>query len=115
MQTCLTLVSSVIMNRMQQNSPSGIYSGRNMTKPVHFYFEAPEARAVHLAGDFNGWNPGADAMTRRVDGWWFIEVDLTLGYHQYHFLVDGQARLDPRANGLALNEKGEEVSVVAVS
>src|ERR1051325_7733108 len=33
-------------------------------------------------------------MTRRVDGWWFIEVDLTHGHHHYRFLVDGIAILE---------------------
>jgi 1,4-alpha-glucan branching enzyme len=86
-----------------------------MAKPVHFFCEAPKARAVYLVGDFNEWDPVADAMIRRVDGWWFIEVDLPHGHHQYRFLVDGVVKLDPQASGVAHNENGEEVSVVAVS
>ena len=86
-----------------------------MAKPVHFFCNAPKARIVHLVGDFNGWNPTTDVMTRQVDGWWFIEVDLTHGHHRYRFLIDGKPTLDPRANGTAHDEKGEDVSVVAVS
>ncbi|HEY5909233.1 MAG TPA: isoamylase early set domain-containing protein [Verrucomicrobiae bacterium] len=91
------------------------YSARNMFKPTNFYCVAPGAKAVFLVGDFNHWNPTALPMTKRVDGWWFLQVSLTHGHHQYRFLVDGQPRLDPRATGVTRNEANEEVSLVAVS
>jgi hypothetical protein len=50
-----------------------------------------------------------------VDGWWFIQVPLTHGHHQYRFVVDGKPMLDPHAAGVARNERNEEVSLVAVS
>ena len=105
----------ILMKTLDQNSSAGVYSARNMAKPVHFFCEAPTAQAVHLVGDFNGWNPTAELMTRRVDGWWFAELDLTHGHHRYRFIVDGKPRLDPRATGTARDEKGEEASMVAVS
>ena len=86
-----------------------------MAKPINFYCDAPKAGAVHLVGDFNRWNPAAHPMERRVDGWWFLQVPLTHGHHQYRFLVDGQPMLDPRAGGIARNERNEQVSLVAVS
>jgi len=103
------------MRILQQNQLHGEYSAKNMAKPVHFYFQAPKAKAVYLVGDFNGWEPAADAMTRRLDGWWFIELNLTHGHHRYQFLVDGERVLDPRATGTVRNREGDEVSVVAVS
>jgi 1,4-alpha-glucan branching enzyme len=39
-------------------------------------------------------------MQRRDDGWWFIQVMLIHGHHQYRFLVDGKPVLDPRAAGV---------------
>ena|ERR1043166_1516144 len=103
------------MKTLIRNLSPTIYSPKDMTKPVHFYCEAPKARTVSLVGDFNSWDPTADAMAPRIDGWWFVEVALTHGHHQYRFLVDGEARLDPRATGLTYDEEGEKVSVVAVS
>jgi len=103
------------MKTSDQNPSPTIYPAKHMTKPVHFFCEAPRARAVYLVGDFNDWDPMASAMTRRVDGWWSIEVEMTHGHQRYRFLVDGKPMLDPRANGVAHNEKGEEVSVVAIS
>jgi 1,4-alpha-glucan branching enzyme len=43
---------------------------------AHFSVWAPNARAVHLIGDFNGWNAGSHAMNPRWDssGLWEIFV-----------------------------------------
>jgi 1,4-alpha-glucan branching enzyme len=103
------------MKMLDQDSSPAIYGVKHMAKPVHFFYEAPQASAIYLVGDFNDWNPTANAMRRRIDGWWSVEVDMTHGHHRYRFLVDGRPALDPRANGVARDEKGEEVSVVAVS
>jgi 1,4-alpha-glucan branching enzyme len=103
------------MQTLDQKLSHATYSARSMAKPVHFYCEAPKARAVHLVGDFNGWNPTADEMAQRVDGWWFIEVNLTHGHHRYRFLVDERTKLDPRATGIARDDNGEEASMLAVS
>ena len=103
------------MKTITQNRSSTTYSARNMVKPVHFYCDAPQAQAVHLVGDFNGWDPNANPMSRRVDGWWFIELELSHGHHQYFFLVDGKRLLDQRANGIGHSEAGDEVSVLGVS
>ncbi len=84
-----------------------------MAKPVNFYCDAPHASSVHLEGDFSGWAPLA--MQRRVDGWWFLQVPLTHGHHQYRLRVDGRPLVDPRADGIGYNEAKEKVSIVAVS
>lgn len=89
------------------------YSAGNMAKPVNFYCDSRLAKVVQIEGDFSGWVPLA--MQRRVDGWWFLQVPLTHGHHQYRFLVDGQSLLDPRAAGVGRNKAGEKVSIVAVS
>jgi 1,4-alpha-glucan branching enzyme len=88
---------------------------RRTTKPVNFYFAAPSAQSVYLTGDFNGWDPTTHPMRRRVDGWWFIEVQLRHGHHRYRFLVDGHPVLDPQSTGIARDEHNEQVSLVAVS
>lgn len=82
---------------------------------MNFYCSAPQAKSVFLVGDFNDWNPAAHPMARRVDGWWFLQVELSNGHHHYRFLVDGKPMLDPRATGTAVNEQKEEVSLLALS
>ena len=54
-------------------------------------------------------------MHRQVDGWWCIQVLLCHGHHLYRFLVDGKPMLDPQATGVGRDERGEQVSLVAVS
>jgi len=54
-------------------------------------------------------------MKRMPDGAWRIDLPLTHGHHHYLFVIDGKLRLDPRAQGVARNERNEKVSLVAVS
>ena len=91
------------------------YSARKMAKPVNFFLTAPQARTVSVIGDFNDWDPAANPMQRRIDGAWFAQILLTHGHHQYQFLVDGQRQTDPQAMGMAHDEQGGKVSLVAVS
>lgn len=86
-----------------------------MAKPVHFYCMAPHAAQVSIVGDFNNWDPLAHPLTHMPDGAWRIEVSLHHGHHRYAFLVDGKLTLDPRAQGVTRDDKGERVSLLAVS
>ena len=103
------------MNAMFNESTANRYSAKNSTKPVNFYCAAPSAQSVYLIGDFNAWDPTSHPMRRRVDGWWFIEVQPAHGHHRYQYLVDGKPVLDPQAAGIARNERNERVSLIAVS
>jgi len=89
--------------------------GPKTLRTVNFICNAPQAQAVSLVGDFNAWNPAKHPMTRMPDGAWFLAVELKHGHHRYAFLVDGNLVLDPRAQGITRNEKGERVSLVPVS
>jgi len=85
-----------------------------MHRSVKFSCQAPEARGVCLVGNFNQWQPGAHPMTRRPDGSWQIALHLARGNHHYQFLVDGEPVLDPRATGVACNNRAERVSLLAL-
>jgi 1,4-alpha-glucan branching enzyme len=95
--------------------PVNRYSAKGSTRPINFIFLAPHAKSVSVIGDFNGWNPHANPMIRQPDGGWFTRIPLHHGHHRYQFLADGQAMLDPKANGIARNERNERVSLIAVS
>jgi 1,4-alpha-glucan branching enzyme len=86
-----------------------------MAKPIHFYCQAPGAKEVAIVGDFNDWSPSANPLKQMPDGTFRIELLLHHGHHQYYFLVDGKQVLDPRAQGVARNAKGERVSLIPVS
>jgi hypothetical protein len=68
---------------------------------VQFRFEAPQARAVSLAGDFSNWAP-TYALKRSEPGVWTIVVPLKPGVHDYSFIVDGEKWMpDPAAPPMA--------------
>ena len=103
------------MNAVLERPRTSPYSARNVAKPVNFYYAKPDAGSVNLMGDFNDWNPNSLPMQRRVDGWWFIQVPLTHGYHHYLFIVDGATTLDPRATGTVQDDHYSKASMLAVS
>jgi 1,4-alpha-glucan branching enzyme len=84
-------------------------------RAVNFICAAPGAKSVALVGDFNRWQPATHLMKQMPDRSWLISVELKHGHHRYAFLVDGILTLDPRAQGITRNDKGERVSLLPVS
>jgi 1,4-alpha-glucan branching enzyme len=68
---------------------------------VTFALYAPRKQAVHLIGDFNGWDHAADLMHATEGGLWWIEKQFPPGRHTYQFDVDGVTICDPYATALA--------------
>ena len=65
---------------------------------VRFAVDAPAARSVSLAGDFNDWDPTTARLQPAGVGKWEALVPLTPGVYQYMFVIDGQEWiLDPAA------------------
>ncbi len=91
------------------------YSAKASTRDINFMLLAPEAQKVFIIGDFNQWKVGANPMNRLPDGGWIARVPMHHGHHQYLFLVDGQATLDPKAQGVARHEQHQRVSLMSVS
>ena len=61
---------------------------------VLFTIDAPGARCVQLAGDFNGWV--ADGNEMRPSGpIWSKVVTLPPGRYHYRYVVDGRWLTDP--------------------
>ncbi len=50
---------------------------------------APEAKAVFLAGTFNGWNTKSTSMAKDANGNWSVPVDLKPGRYEYKLVIDG--------------------------
>lgn len=73
-----------------------------------------EAREVFLAGDFNGWNPGACRMGGGGQGQFRAALPLLPGDYQYRFLVDGRWQNDPTAELHVRSMRGTTNSVVRV-
>lgn len=85
------------------------------TVAIRFECVAPRAKAVFVAGSFNGWNPAASALTRRLEGRWTADLALPSGRHEYLFVVDGAWTCDETASEYVPNPFGGRNSVVTVS
>jgi 1,4-alpha-glucan branching enzyme len=70
-------------------------SERSGTKQVEFVCHAPEAKAVFLAGTFNGWSPTDEPMAGNKRGEWRTTLSLRPGRYEYKFVVDGHWVCDP--------------------
>ena len=62
---------------------------------------APEARAVFVAGSFNGWHPSALPLQKQTSGRWVVELVLEPGRYEYRFVVDGELTDDPLSQAYA--------------
>ena len=71
-----------------------------------FAFEAPAARQVCLAGDFNRWDPKANPMHKGPDGRWHLGVALESGRYEYRFVADEIWCDDPAAELKTANVMG---------
>lgn len=80
---------------------------------IEFRHRAPKARSVDLVGDFNAWKPGLIKMSRGGDGVWTVSIPVMEGRHKYLFLVDGEPKVDERAE-TADGPEGRRVSVRTV-
>ena len=73
---------------------------------IEFRFYRPHAKAVHLAGDFNGWSGNDLPMKREPDGWWSIALQLAAGEYRFRYVTDGQWFTDFAANGVEAGKFG---------
>ena len=84
------------------------------TKTVRFALVAPEAQAVSLAGDFNGWDINSLPMKKARQGTWKASVSLQPGRYEYRFWVDGVWQDDPHAQENVSNPFGSYNSIKIV-
>ena len=75
---------------------------------TQFAFQAPTARQVSLAGDFNNWDPKAGVMHKSPDGVWHLGMALKPGRYEYRFFADEVWCDDPAAQQRAANSMGTE-------
>lgn len=101
-----------------RGSPAPAVAATVPTDTVHvvrFVFRAPEARAVTLVGDFNGWSTESTPLAPTGHGGiWSVSLRLDEGEHEYAFIVDGQRwAADPAAPTVA-GEFDTPSSILAV-
>jgi len=80
----------------------------NRPRKVQFEFVAPEAKEVHLAGNFNNWNAGACLMKKGKNGVWKTILPLEPGKYEYRFFIEGNWENDPSSSCCVPNEFGTQ-------
>jgi Glycogen recognition site of AMP-activated protein kinase len=90
---------------------------RDTLRLVRLMFDAPDARRVAVAGDFNRWNVAATPLARdeRTQRW-SVTLALREGEHRYAFVVDGTRWVpDPRAERSVRGANGRIYSLLSLS
>ena len=83
---------------------------------VQFVLEAPGARSVAVAGDFNDWDARHVLEDLDADGVWTGRIPLRPGVHEYMFVVDGTDWVtDPGAERWTDDGFGNRNAVLAVA
>jgi len=80
---------------------------------VHFKVEANGAKAVSVAGSFNGWDPNGTPLNKSGEAW-DTTIFLPRGRYEYKFVVDGKWLPDPGAQESVANPFGSHNSVLSV-
>ncbi len=118
---CCVLACSTISGSIKDR----LEPPREVKGGILFQYEAPSAKLVTLAGNFNNWggtegggryDPTIDPMTDTDgDGIWTIVVPLPPGRYQYKFVIDNGVRweMDP-SNANTGEEGGIENSLIIV-
>ena len=107
-----------VMARAESVEDAELLAGPVMTPAgVLFSHASVSASTVHLAGDFNGWDPVGLAMSDEDgDGVWTVTLEVAPGRYEYKFVVDGGAYWEPdTGNPERVNDThGGENSVLIV-
>jgi hypothetical protein len=115
---CLVVIAAGALLQMQKRGGivSEQYSLEKATRTVTISFQAPQARKVSLAGDFNKWSTEKGLMKKESNGVWTLEVPLEPGTYHYMFVVDGEVWVtDPHAESYRDDGFGNKNSVLRVS
>jgi chromosome partitioning protein len=81
---------------------------------VSLALDAPDAKKVYVAGDFNDWKTDDSSMMKQVDGTWKLKVNLVPGRYRYRFVKDGEWIEDPSNSNHAMNPYGQMDSLIEV-
>ncbi|MEK6767419.1 MAG: isoamylase early set domain-containing protein [Gemmatimonadota bacterium] len=105
----------VVASSPRDASPVAGRQAEDQAQVVQFVLRAPEARAVSLSGDFNGWDARQTPLVRGGAGLWSVALPLSPGRYTYTFVVDGTMFVaDPAAPRATGDDFGAPSSVVTV-
>jgi len=112
-ESALPLSNSI--ERLEHKRTSDAYSLPSAPVPtengVLFTLDAPQARHVQVAGDFNSWMPD-DGEMEFSGGIWRKMLSLEPGRYRYRYIIDGQWQADPLNDCVEPSPFGDNDSVI---
>lgn len=82
-------------------------------KEIVFAIDAPNAKDIHLVGEFNHWKiDDGSRLSRIQDGKWEKRLGLSPGEYKYKFVVDGEWVLDSKNSQRIPNAFGTFDSII---
>jgi hypothetical protein len=82
-------LGSALLRRPPLSSDPVRTAATASTVHVRLVVVQPGARIVHVAGDFNGWDPARTPLEPAAGGAWTVTLPLKPGRYEYQFVVDG--------------------------
>ncbi len=76
--------------------------------------QAPDAKEVYLAGEFNNWKLDENSRMEQINGCWSKRLNLNKGKYRYRFVIDGRWFEDPVNSLTQLNIYGTLDSLLEV-
>ncbi|MDD5282282.1 MAG: AAA family ATPase [Candidatus Omnitrophica bacterium] len=76
---------------------------------------APGAKEVYLAGEFNNWKLDENSRMEQNNGCWSKSLNLNNGKYRYRFVIDGNWTEDPNNPAKQLNPYGAMDSLLEVT
>ncbi|MFC1804772.1 AAA family ATPase [Candidatus Omnitrophota bacterium] len=84
-------------------------------RDVTFSIRAPEAKNVHVAGEFNRWRLDEASRMDHDNGVWSKRISLRPGKYHYRFVVDGKWMEDPDNPVQEKNPFGQMDSLIKIT
>ena len=100
------------MSKDPANNPTA--SQTKAETAIEFKITIPQARAVTLAGTFNGWDPSRTPLRKEGGGLWRVVLPISPGRYEYRYVVDGRWQDDPNAKESVPNPFGGRNAVLVV-
>ncbi len=76
---------------------------------------APDAKEVYLAGEFNNWKLDENSRMEQNNGSWSKSINLNSGKYRYRFVIDGNWTEDPNNPLKQVNPYGAMDSLLEIS
>jgi len=102
------------MSSLDKRMKETIKENMPRLKEVVFAGAFPQAKEVHLAGDFNRWQVSENSRMTNSEGKWVKKMTLEPGSYHYRFVVDGSWIDDPENPEKETNPFGQTNSLIHI-